>query len=246
MGWFDNQETLSKADKSVKSKQSRKIEIKLPGSDEYVPISKFQYKRIYSDDIGPRLIIIIDEVAELLTPSGSKTQAAKEEDALKQEIISNIQSITQLGRTAGIHMALCTQRNDANLIPGVIQNNCQQRFVCGRLGSVASMMALGNTQATAIDGSHKGAGMASSQGVVSNVQYYYADPSWIVDWFVKRGLTEKGWETWEDPNASIDASSIDLGNDEENIDMSDSKTVIDFQDIHAEIDNSKDQKFKEV
>lgn len=123
MGWFDNQETLSKADKSVKSKQSRKIEIKLPGSDEYVPISKFQYKRIYSDDIGPRLIIIIDEVAELLTPSGSKTQAAKEEDALKQEIISNIQSITQLGRTAGIHCILATQRNDANLIPGVIQNN---------------------------------------------------------------------------------------------------------------------------
>ena len=47
MGWFDNQESLAKADKSIKSKQSRKIEIKLPGSDEYVPISKFQYKRIY-------------------------------------------------------------------------------------------------------------------------------------------------------------------------------------------------------
>ena len=128
----------------------------------------------------------------------------------------------------------------------VFTHNCQERFVCGRLGSVASMMALGNTQATAIDGSHKGAGMVYSQGIISNVQYYYCDPTWIRDWFTARGLTEKGWETWEDPNASIDASSIDLGDDEENIDMSDNKTVIDFQDIHAEIDNSKDQKFKEV
>jgi DNA segregation ATPase FtsK/SpoIIIE-like protein len=71
----------------------------------------------------PRLLIVVDEIAELTGKSGIKTTEGKAEDALKDEILSNIQSITQLGRSAGIHCILCTQRNDANIISGVIQNN---------------------------------------------------------------------------------------------------------------------------
>ena len=47
----------------------------------------------------------------------------KQNQCIKDEILSNIQSITQLGRSAGIHCILCTQRNDATILPGVIQNN---------------------------------------------------------------------------------------------------------------------------
>lgn len=99
------------------------LEVKLPGCDEFVPLGKAQYNRIYSDDLGPRLLVIADECAELLEPSGVKTTEGKEEDAMKQEIVMLIKSVTQLGRSAGIHMALATQRNDASIIPGVIQNN---------------------------------------------------------------------------------------------------------------------------
>lgn len=104
-------------------KAEDRLEVKLPGCEEFVPLGKSQYNRIYHDDIGPRLLIIADECAELLEPSGLKTEEGKEEDALKQEVVMLMKSITQLGRSSGIHMVLATQRNDASIIPGVIQNN---------------------------------------------------------------------------------------------------------------------------
>ena len=127
----------------------------------------------------------------------------------------------------------------------VFTHNCQQRLICGQLGSIASRMALDDNQATTIDGTHKGAGMVKAQGVVSNIQYYFEQQKWIEQWFTDRGLTKTGWEINEDPNASIDPNSIDLGEDEE-ITISKNKTVMDFQDIHKEIDNTKSQKFEEV
>ena len=99
------------------------LEVKLPGCEEFVPLGKAQYNRIYLDDIGPRLLIIADECAELLEPGGVKTTEGKEEDQMKAEIVGLMKSITQLGRSSGIHMVLATQRNDASIIPGVIQNN---------------------------------------------------------------------------------------------------------------------------
>ena len=99
------------------------LEVKLPGMDEFAPLGKDQYNRIYLDEIGPRLLIISDECAELLETSGVKTTEAKEEDAMKTEIVGLMKSITQLGRSSGMHMMLCTQRNDCSIIPGVIQNN---------------------------------------------------------------------------------------------------------------------------
>lgn len=122
MSWFDHQVDHQKA-KPMEEAPQRKIEIKLPGCTDWIEINKNQVKRIYADDLGGALMIIVDEVAELLTPSGVKTEAGKEEDALKQECVMLIQSITQLGRSAGIHMLLATQRNDARILPGVIQNN---------------------------------------------------------------------------------------------------------------------------
>lgn len=99
------------------------IEVKLPGMDDFVPLGPGQINRVYLDDIGPRLLIVADECAELLEPSGVKTTEGKEEDALKAEIVGLMKSITQLGRSSGMHMILCTQRNDCSILPGVIQNN---------------------------------------------------------------------------------------------------------------------------
>lgn len=127
----------------------------------------------------------------------------------------------------------------------VFTHNCQQRLVCGQLGSIASRMALGDNQATTIDGEHKGAGMISSQGINANIQFYFEQVSWIENWFVNRGLTAKGWDKGEDPSAEIDPNSIDLGEDED-ISIETKKTNIDFQGIHKEIDHTKDQKFEEI
>lgn len=119
MGWM-----LNDTGKSAKSK----VEVKLPeleiclDNENWIPINKNCVDKCYTDEM-PRLLIVCDEIAELTGKSGIKTTEGKQEDALKDEIISNIQSITQLGRSAGIHCILCTQRNDAAVLPGIIQNN---------------------------------------------------------------------------------------------------------------------------
>ena len=112
MGIFDVQ------DKGTAAKA--KTEIKLPELDicldneNWIPINRNCVDKCYADEM-PRLLIVCDEIAELTGRSGIKTTEGKQEDALKDEIVSNIQSITQLGRSAGIHCILCTQRNDAAL-----------------------------------------------------------------------------------------------------------------------------------
>lgn len=120
MSWFDNQDRGSAA-KAQEETTIPELEICLDG-ENWIPVNKHSVDKICTDDM-PRLLIVVDEIAELTQKSGIKTTEGKQEDSLKDEILSNIQSITQLGRSAGIHMILCTQRNDASVISGLIQNN---------------------------------------------------------------------------------------------------------------------------
>lgn len=122
MSMFDHQDTVQTGSGAVKESGMPELQVKLPGCDDYIIVNKNICKRIYKDSFS-KFLVVVDEVAELLQPSGVKTEEGKAEDALKQEIVGHIQSITQLGRSAGIHMILATQRNDSSIIPGVIQNN---------------------------------------------------------------------------------------------------------------------------
>ena len=110
MSWMMNDTGQSAKTKKVEI-MSNELEICLDG-EHWIPINKNCVDKCYTDEM-PRLLIVVDEIAELTGKSGIKTEDGKREDALKDEIISNIQSITQLGRSSGIHCILCTQRNDA-------------------------------------------------------------------------------------------------------------------------------------
>lgn len=124
MSWFDHQEKAVGGSTST-VEPLKTLKVHMPGAPDgvFVDVSKFNVKRKYKDEVGPRLLIVIDEVAELLQPTGVKDEEHKEIDQIKQEIHGIIQSITQLGRSSGIHMILCTQRNDTSIISGVIQAN---------------------------------------------------------------------------------------------------------------------------
>lgn len=98
------------------------IRVKTPAG-VWIDVSKHTTKHGYSDSLGPALLVVVDELAELSTKSGGSTPEEKAQDEMRAEIIYIIQSVTQLGRSAGIHMSLVTQRNDAKILPGVIQNN---------------------------------------------------------------------------------------------------------------------------
>ena len=107
MSWFDNQDNGSAA-KAKAEVQLPELEIQLD-DEHWIPVNKNCVDKCYTDEM-PRLLIVVDEIAELTQHSGIKTAEGQADDALKDEIISNIQSITQLGRSAGIHCILCTQR----------------------------------------------------------------------------------------------------------------------------------------
>ena len=115
-------------------------------------------------------------------------------------------------------------------------------MVCGRLEAVPSMMALNSTLGATIDGTHKGAGITKMQGEISRVQYYFENQSWISEtYFKQRGLDEKGYaEGQTDVVEDIELSGV------EDLDNSNSTTVIKFDDQKAEIESRKDQRFEEI
>ena len=86
MDWFKNQDRGSSAKTKKIEVVSPELEICIDG-EHWIPINKHSVDKVYSDAML-RLLIVVDEIAELTTKSGIKTTEGKNEDALKDEIIS--------------------------------------------------------------------------------------------------------------------------------------------------------------
>jgi S-DNA-T family DNA segregation ATPase FtsK/SpoIIIE len=69
----------------------------------------------------PRLVIVLDELADLVQVGGREMEAA-------------LTRLTQRGREAGLHLVACTQKPAAAVIGGLVKSNFPVRLV----GSVAS------------------------------------------------------------------------------------------------------------
>lgn len=123
----------------------------------------------------------------------------------------------------------------------ILTHNCAARMVCGRLDTVASQMALDSTLATSIDGSHKGAGIVSVNGVKSNIQYYFEGIDWIDKWFEDHGFDKNGYLKGH----SEEEISYELSGEEE-LDVPETITHFEFDGNEKNINNSKKQEFKNV
>ena len=84
----------------------------------------------------PFIILVVDEFAELML---SKNHQIVEE---------KIQKIAQLGRAAGIHLILSTQRPDVNVIPGTVKSNlpCRMTFRLSSLVDSRTVIDVGGAE----------------------------------------------------------------------------------------------------
>lgn len=99
-------------------------------------------------DPQPAIMVMVDEVFTLLAPEKAKSDEGKARDELHARATVLIGHIARLGRAAGIHLVLATQRPDAAILPAEIKNNLDARVACARMDITPSLMVLDSDAAT--------------------------------------------------------------------------------------------------
>ncbi len=99
------------------------------GTDEETGEFEYETKEIDLSDM-PYLVIIIDEVADLMTIA-------------RKDVEMCVQRLAQKARAAGIHLVMATQRPSADVITGVIKANFPTRISFQARSNIDSMTTLG-------------------------------------------------------------------------------------------------------
>jgi len=68
----------------------------------------------------PRVLVVVDELAELTLRDLGEDRAARD---AQRAATGRLCEIARLGRAAGIHLVACTQRPDADAVPGQLKAN---------------------------------------------------------------------------------------------------------------------------
>ena len=200
--------------------------------------------KIYSDAM-PMLLFIVDEMAELTTKSGLKSEEAKKEDAYKDEIVSIISSIAQLGRSAAVHVLVATQKPNATVVPTILRSNLGLRVFMGTAAEAgASLVTLDNTLATTTDGTYPGMGIMQVNAQPVFFRSYFSKFEDLYDYYKKRGLDELGYGPNE-CQSPVSNESVDLSGEEE-FDLPEEQVDFEFESIHKTIDKRQDQNWEEI
>lgn len=125
----------------------------------------------------PKATLVYLDEAAMLSPRGATTEAEEAENFLRSEAIRMLHTIARLGRAAGIHLVLATQRPDATILAGGLGGNLDARIVMGQHGAHASELALGNDAAAHLP-KVRGRGVLSTFGHTEQFQSYYAPQDW--------------------------------------------------------------------
>ena len=99
-----------------------------------------------ADEPLPYLVAVVDEIAELRPADGPD----RDEKALRQEALAHLQRLGRLGRAAGIHLILSTQRPDANTVEGQVKGQCAGRIAFYCADHTMSEIILDNKAASSL------------------------------------------------------------------------------------------------
>ena len=92
--------------------------------------------------------------APWLAPSRAELRPAdgpdRDEKALRQEALAHLQRLGRLGRAAGIHLILSTQRPDANTVEGQVKGQCAGRIAFYCADHTMSEIILDNKAASSL------------------------------------------------------------------------------------------------
>lgn len=121
------------------------------------------------------------------------TDEGKEQDELKGEAAMIIGSIARLGRAAGVHLVIATQRPDATVIAGETKQNLAVRIQCGRAkNSTASNMILESSEGLNVATNPPGRMYVDLNGTGQHGQGFFATSDWINEWLDSKGLNQDG------------------------------------------------------
>ena len=113
----------------------------------------------------PRMVIVIDELADLMMTS-------------EKDIEESIIRIASMGRAAGIHLVIATQRPSANVITGLMKANIPSRIAFAVASSLESRIILDTNGAEKLSG-HGDMLYAPVGGDRKRVQGCYVSPEEI-------------------------------------------------------------------
>lgn len=119
------------------------------------------------------LLVVSDEVAELLMAEKGKSEEAQARSELKDLIRPDMLSMAQLGRAAGVHQVLSTQRPTKEFIDTAIKSLVLARVAMGGLDRIGSDVAIESPLAADLPGI-SGRGVFYLSGQLQQFQAYYA------------------------------------------------------------------------
>jgi hypothetical protein len=163
--------------------------------------------------VPPAILLMVDEVFALLelTAGASRTDPViKEQNEMKASMTLLVGKIARLGRAAGIHMVLATQRPDAKVLPGEVKANLDARIAQGRMDKTPSDMTLNSQAATKLP-PIKGRAIYRAGNDLIEFQAYFLAPENLPEFLELSAMIVRGegdflFEEEEDPN-EVAASS---------------------------------------